>query len=103
MPGDCVVMTRIGSTQAFAPITQYDAAVRKSVELADRIAEHIDVVPMSLDDFVRITIGSTLADFLHASPPATLEELRQICIDTCSKAIRTNDDADVSAEVAAKL
>jgi hypothetical protein len=98
-------MTRIGSTQAFAPITQYDAAVRESVALADHIAEHIDVVPMSLDDFLRITMGSSLADFLHVLPPATLEELRQICIDTFSKATRNNDDADadVSAEVAAKL
>lgn len=101
MPGDCVVMTRIGSTQAFAPITQYDAAVRESVGLADHIAEHIDVVPMGLDDFVQITMGFSLTDFLHALPPAALEELRQICIDACSKAIRNDDD--VSAEVAAKL
>lgn len=103
LPEDCIVMTRIGKAHVFQPITEYDAAVRDSVSLADHMEAHIDVVPMGIDDFVRIKSGLTLEQFIRTLPRAVLEELRQACINGCAEAVRYCDDPAVRAQAAAVL
>lgn len=100
LPGDSIVMTRIGTAQVFQPITEYDSAVRESVRLADRLEAHVDVVPMDIEDFVRLKSGMTLEQFIRALPKAVREELWQGCVAGCMEAVRYCDDPEVRLQAA---
>lgn len=100
LPGDSIVMTRIGTAQVFQPITEYDAAVRDSVRLADHMEAHLDVVPMDIEDFVRLKSGMSLEQFIRTLPEAVLEELWHGCINGCVEAVRYSDDPVVRAQAA---
>lgn len=103
LPTDCVVKVRIGTARAFVPITEYDAAVREAVAMADHMEAHVDVVPMGIDEFVKNRSGRSMVAFLHTCSAAFIEELRQLSIEACADAVRFCEEPAVRAEAAAVL
>ncbi|MBP6012138.1 MAG: hypothetical protein KBA31_07915 [Alphaproteobacteria bacterium] len=101
LPTDNVVMTRIGNARAYVNIDRYCAAVRNAVEAADDHADgHIDVVPMTITEFVQHKSGISFGDWLNSLPAATIETLRQDCIEACAEALRYCEEPAVRAEAA---